>query len=306
MRILLTGSTGQIGWELRHALAGVGSIITPNREELDLADPSSIEKFMVKLRPDLVINASGYTAVDKAESESTRAHQINATAPGLLADLARQRGAAIIHYSTDYVFDGSKPEPYTTEDCPAPINAYGHSKLRGEQNVLDANNESLVLRLSWMYGLRRRNFLLAILEQASQRDQLRVVDDQVGSPTTCTLVAAWTAQIIERSFNITNGRSTFSGKAGIYHLACSGKTSWCGFARRIIELADLPKPVDVVGIPTSEYPTPAKRPKQSVLNCETAVTAFGLEFTDWDTALQQIMVDYRKANEPSPAGSTTS
>lgn len=304
MRILLTGSTGQIGWELHHVLRGRGQVITPTRGELDLADADSIVRAIQGARPDVVINAGGYTAVDRAEREPDLVEQTNGIGPGVLAEQAWTLGAAFVHFSTDYVFDGTKSSPYEPDDEPAPINVYGRSKLHGERNVRAAHEEALILRLSWVYGLRRRNFMLAMLEQARQRSQLNVVDDQYGCPTPCSLVALWTAQVIRHALHRSGQQWLFAGHAGTYHLACSGRTSWCGLARRIIELADLPRSVGVVPITTAEYPTPARRPQQSVLDCTKTAAAFDIEFTNWDQALQQVMTDYR-ASQPSPAGSTT-
>lgn len=293
MKILLTGGDGQIGWELRHTLASAATVIAPDRRQLDLSRLASIAECMREVRPDLVINAGGYTAVDRAEEEPPLAALINGEAAGVLAAEARACGAPLIHYSTDYIFDGAKQTPYQPEDAPNPVSAYGRSKLLGEQAIGSSGAEALILRLSWVYGLRRNNFLRAILEQAESRNRLKVVNDQHGCPTWCRLVAQWTAHIIRHSFRAGPGGATFNGDAGIYHLSCSGRTTWYGFARRIIELAELDHAVEITPCGTDEFPRPARRPKQSALDCQRTCRTFELELTAWDDALAQVMAERR-------------
>lgn len=291
MKILLTGADGQIGWELRRAFSSSVTIIAPDRSQLDLARLETIAETMRVAKPDLVINAGGYTAVDRAEEEPELANRVNGEAPGLLAAEAKKCGAAFIHYSTDYVFDGSKKTAYLPDDAPNPISAYGRSKLLGEQSVTAAGAESIILRLSWVYGLRRANFLRSILDQAQQRDQLTIVNDQNGCPTWSRLVAQWTAEIVRHSFQPKPGGATLNGNAGIYHLACTGRTTWFHFAQRIIELAELDRAVDVLPCTTADYPRPARRPQQSALDCERTCKTFNLQLTDWDAALQKVMAE---------------
>jgi len=306
MKILLTGSTGQVGWQLARALPALGTtteIIAPARRELDLTDSDALRRFVRATEPELIINAACFTAVDETETSPERATTVNGRAPGLLAELAATHGTALIHFSTDYVFDGRKRTPYEPEDEPNPINAYGRSKLLGEQAVRDAGGESLILRLSWVYGLRRRNFLRTMLQLASERDHLRVVDDQIGCPTPAHLVAKWTTQIIQSALAGAPGCRTFDGRAGTYHLACAGQTSWYGFAQRIFELTGLDRKVTVEPIATSDYPTPAQRPKYSCLNCQRTVRSFSVELPHWDDALQQVISEYQQTR-PSAASTT--
>lgn len=300
MKILLTGADGQIGWELRRTLSQLGTIVAPDRQQLDLSHLEMIAPCVQHVHPNLIINAAGYTAVDRAEEEPDLADRVNGEAPGVLAAQAKKCGAAIIHYSTDYVFDGTKASPYVPDDKPNPISAYGRSKLLGEQSVMKSGAEALVLRLSWVYGLRRSNFLRAILDQAEKRDRLTVVNDQHGCPTWCRLVAEWTAAILNNSFQMEPGGASFIGSAGLYHLSCTGKTTWFEFARRIIEMADLDRTVDVSPCTTAEYPRPAQRPKQSVLDCSKTIKTFNLEPCNWDDALQRVMAE-RRAGLPARA-----
>lgn len=299
MKILLTGSTGQVGWELNRALPALDpstDVVAPEHSELDLADADALRAAVGEIDPDVIINAACFTAVDEAEHQPDRANLINGRAPGVLAESAKKCGAAFVHYSTDYVFDGAQGAPYRPDDETNPINAYGQSKLLGEQAVRAAGGESLILRLSWVYSLRRHNFLRTMLELARQRDHLRVVDDQVGCPTWSRLVAQWTVEMLRGALHADDGRSTFGGRAGTYHLACSGATSRFGFARRIIELAGLDERVTVEPIRSSEYPTAARRPAYSCLDCEQSRRTFGLSFMAWDDALGQVMNEYRQAS----------
>ena len=223
-RILLTGKNGQVGWELQRTLAPLGEVVVLDRRQLDLSDPDQIRERVREISPDLIVNAAAYTAVDRAEAEPEPAMAVNGTAPGLLAEEAKRIGAAIIHYSTDYVFDGAKTTPYTEEDAPNPLNVYGRTKLAGEQAVQAAGVPHLILRTSWVYGMRGKNFLLTILRLAREREELKIVDDQIGAPTWSRTIAEATAQIL------TSGAWPVSGASGIYHLTASGSTSWYGFA----------------------------------------------------------------------------
>lgn len=275
MKILLTGKNGQIGWELAQVLAPVGELVALQRGALDLAVPDQIVRTVRSVHPDLIVNAAAYTDVDRAEAEPGVAMQVNATAPGILAEEARRLGAPLIHYSTDYVFDGAKPTPYVEEDPPNPINAYGRSKLEGERAIRASGCRHLILRTGWVYGLRGRNFLLTILRLARELPELKVVDDQIGAPTWCRDVATATAQLAFQ---------TVAGKAeGLYHLAAAGATSWCGFARAILRERAGETPVR--SITTAQYPTPAERPANSVLSSELILARWGIGLPKWEMSL---------------------
>ncbi|RPI42085.1 MAG: dTDP-4-dehydrorhamnose reductase [Betaproteobacteria bacterium] len=282
MKILVTGAQGQIGHELRRTFAPLGEVIACDRAALDLADPEAIRHVVRATKPKLIVNAGAYTAVDKAESEPALAMAINGLAPGILAEEARRIGGSIIHYSTDYVFDGDKPEPYVEDDTPNPMSVYGRTKLAGEQAVAAAGAPYLIFRTSWIYGNRGRNFLLTIQRLATERGELRVVSDQKGAPTWSRLVAEATALAAART------RGQFHDVSGIYHLTCAGCASWHDFARAIVD--NLPPRADGViprvhPISTSEYPTPAHRPKNSVLSCTRAKERLGVELPAWEVGM---------------------
>ena len=278
--ILVTGANGQLGAELAHALAPHGRVVATGRAELDLADADAIVATMRTLRPAMVVNAAAYTAVDLAEKEEALAHAINGVAPGILADEAKRIGADLIHYSTDYVFDGRANAPYD-EDAPVnPLSAYGRTKLAGERAVAASGADALVLRTSWVYGLRGRNFLTTMQRLARERDELRVVDDQAGAPNWSRELARATARIVA------NGRHVVVERRGLYHLTARGATTWYGFARAI--LADVPR-VRIVPITTAEYPTPASRPAWSVLDTARFEQTFGFALPDWQVSLAECL-----------------
>lgn len=282
--ILLTGADGQIGWRLRAALAPLGRVVPATRAGLDLGDPKAVRSRVRELRPRAVVNAAAYTAVDRAEEEREAAFRINAEAPGVLAEEARRAGALLVHYSTDYVFDGRKREPYREEDPTGPLNVYGASKLAGEEAVAAAGGAHLILRTSWIYDTRGRNFLLTMLRLLREREELRVVDDQVGAPTWAAAVADATARLVARGLS-----SPGETASGVYHLSAAGETSWHGFAAAIRE-AD-PRAGEhrcraVVAVPTSEFPTPARRPAYSVLSNERVAAAFGVRLPHWREQLR--------------------
>ena len=279
MRILLTGVNGQVGWELQRTLAPLGEVVAADRSVLDLADTASIRRSVAAIAPDLIVNPAAYTAVDKAESESELAQAINAVAPGELAAC----GIPLVHFSTDYVFDGRKAGAYTEDDMPNPLGVYGASKLAGEQAVLHSGAPHLILRTSWVYGLRGRNFLLTMQRLARERDTLAVVDDQFGAPTWSRLIAEATALVIARWLD----RPDQTATSGIYHLSCGGHTSWHGFTTAILaQLAGTDtKLARLTAIPTSGYPTPAARPANSQLDCDKLAARFGVRLPDWETAL---------------------
>jgi len=274
-KILITGKTGQVGWELQRALAPLGQIVALDRREMDLADPDSIRAALRACDPQIIVNAAAYTAVDQAESEPALALAINGVAPGIMAEIAKKTGALLVHYSTDYVFDGAKSGPYAENDTPAPINVYGSSKLAGERAVAASGARHLIFRTSWVYGARGKNFLRTMLRLAQERDELRIVDDQTGAPTWCRAIAQATAQVLA---------SDHADASGTYHLSAAGNTSWCGFARAILECAG--HTCRVVPIPTSAYPLPARRPANSVLSNARLNARFGVTLANWHESLR--------------------
>lgn len=280
MRILVTGRHGQVGDALGHALQGLGEVIALDRSQLDLGDPDALRTAMRELQPSIVINAAAYTAVDAAESEEATAFRINAQAPRVLAEEAERLGAALIHYSTDYVFDGSKDGEWLEDDAPAPLSAYGRSKLAGEQAIAEVGGTHLILRTSWVYGLHGKNFLLTMLKLAETRNELSIVDDQLGAPTWSRTIADATASIIRDA----GEPAQLAALSGIYHLCAGGHTSWFGFAQTIFaHPAVLQKP-QLHAITTAGYPTPAKRPKNSRMNTDKFRRTFG-DLPAWDDAL---------------------
>lgn len=281
MKILLTGKNGQVGWELAHALAPLGEVIALDREALDLAVPDQIVSVVRSARPDVLVNAAAYTAVDRAESEPDAAHAVNAAAVAILAEEAKRAQALLIHYSTDYVFDGSKEAPYVEEDPPNPINAYGRSKLAGEQAIHSIGGAHLVLRTSWVYSARGKNFLLTIRRLLREKSELRVVSDQIGAPTSARVLAEATAELLRR-----HGAAALGDARGIYHATTSGSTSWHGFARKIARLERSDSPARIVPIASSEYPTPARRPANSRLSNEKLLRTFGVALPRWEASLE--------------------
>ena len=283
MRILLTGKHGQLGWELGRSLAPVGEVLAFDRASLDLADQDQIVQRVREIRPGLIVNAAAYTAVDRAESEPELAARINAVAPRILAEEAQRLGALLIHYSTDYVFDGTKGSPYAEADTPNPVNAYGRSKLEGERGIRASGCRHLILRTGWVYGARGGNFLLTILRLAGEREELQVVDDQIGAPTWCRDIAAATARMT-------------SGIEGLYHLAAGGQTSWYGFAREILRRCGIA--TRLVAIPSAQYKTVARRPANSTLSCESLRMRSGLSLPDWPVSLERCLADGSLAHSP--------
>ena len=291
MRVLLTGANGQVGSELRRSLAPLGEVVAFDRAGLDLAQPDVLIARVRELAPQAIINAGAYTAVDKAESEPEEASAINATGPRVLAEEARRLGAILVHYSTDYVFDGEKASPYTEADTPNPLSVYGRSKLEGERAVIASGCRHLTLRTGWAYGTRGRNFLLTMLRFAGEGRTLRVVDDQIGAPTWCREIADATATLLARP------DLAAPGADGLYHLSAGGFTSWFGFARAIFDSPELvrlgiARPT-LEAIPASEYPTPARRPRNSRLDCRRLESRAGLRLAPWDDALRRCMVELR-------------
>ena len=283
-KILLLGKNGQVGWELQRTLAPLGNVIAMDQDELDLVRISDIRSKVQDLKPDVIVNAAAYTAVDKAESEPDLAMAINGAAPGVLAEEAKKIGALLVHYSTDYVFDGTKDTPYAEEDIPNPLNVYGRTKLAGEQAIQAVDGNYLIFRTSWVYGTRGKNFYLTILKLAQEQEEIRVVDDQIGAPTWCRMIAESTALILSQGINRSEGfHSYFEKRKGIYHMTAGGKTSWYGFAKHIIEsISPEGKRVKrVIPIETKDYAYEAQRPLNSVISNIKLNTEFQVILDNW-------------------------
>jgi dTDP-4-dehydrorhamnose reductase len=277
--ILLTGARGQLGRELVAVLPALGDVVACDRSTLDLADPASIVDAVRRVRPQIIINAAAYTGVDRAETERETAFAINARAPGVLADEARRAHAVLIHYSTDYVFDGRQATPYD-ESAPAhPINAYGESKLAGEQAISASGASAITLRTSWIYGRHGQNFLMTMQNLAARRSELRVVADQTGVPNWSRSIARATARVIGEA------GEHLADRAGLYHLSAAGSTTWHGFARAILDGRD----VEVTPIASVDYPTPARRPAYGVLDSTRFARTFGFALPHWQTLLQECL-----------------
>lgn len=281
-KILLIGKTGQVGWELERTLCNLGSLVSVGRNTMDLTNPDSIQSVIQNIKPEIIVNAAAYTAVDKAEDENDIARKVNGVAPGIIAEEAKRYNATLIHYSTDYVFDGNKTTPYSEYDTPNPRSVYGITKLEGEKAIESAGIPHLILRTSWVYGTRGKNFLLTIQRLARERDTLSIVDDQKGSPTWSRLIAEATSQILVHLRN-----NSINDLNGIYHLTCSNETSWYGFAKKILDYTYNGKNnISLHPIPSEQYPTPAARPMYSVLDNNKLNQNFGIKLPDWDTALK--------------------
>ena len=273
MKILLTGRSGQVGWELERALPALGEVLATDRDTLDLADPDAIRRAVREGKPDVIVNAAAYTAVDRAESEPNLARQINAVAPGILAEEAKRAGALLVHYSTDYVFDGTKTSPYTEDDPPNPLNVYGRTKLEGERAIAASGCRHLILRTSWVYASRGKNFLLTVLRLAATQPELCVVDDQHGAPT-------WARDISHATLCLLECPTLPTGQ---YHLTAAGQTTWYGFACEILRVAQ--SNAKIKAIRTVEYTTPATRPANNVLSNAKLYCATALSMPDWSTSL---------------------
>lgn len=287
-KILLLGKDGQVGWELQRALAPLGPLTSLSRKECDLADPAQVEAALETYEPEVIVNAAAYTAVDKAETDQAMARRVNGDAVAELALYAREMGSLLVHYSTDYVFDGTKPDAYVEDDITNPLSVYGQSKLDGEHRIRDALCRHLIFRTSWVYGAYGSNFAKTILRLAQERTALNVIDDQIGAPTSAELIADVTAHAL---------RDVLSGRApgGTYHLAAAGETSWYGYARLVIDHAraqGLPLALADTGlkpIPASEYPLPAKRPQNSRLNTQLLERSFALKLPQWEDGVRRVL-----------------
>jgi dTDP-4-dehydrorhamnose reductase len=307
--ILLIGNNGQVGRQLHRMLPKLGEMTSLGRGQLDLCKPEEIRNAIRVIRPNMIVNAAAYTAVDKAESEQALAKAINAEAPGVMAQESKSIGALFVHYSTDYVFDGSKTTPYTEEDPTNPQNVYGKTKLEGELAVRDSGAFNLIFRTEWVYGSEVRNFLLTILRLATQREELKIVCDQIGAPTTSYEIASATTKILSQMQLQGNGSFAREDVSGIYHMTAGGQTTWFDFAQAILERASkidaqVPwfaaatekRPLiarRVIPIPASEYPTPARRPAYSVLSNERLARTFSVRLPDWEAQLDSVFTDSR-------------
>lgn len=296
MKILVSGGNGQVGWELQRTLTCFGEVLAPGRDALDLSRPDTLRAAVRALRPRWIVNAAAYTAVDKAESEAELAHTINAEAAQVLAEAAAEVGAGLVHYSTDYVFDGAGEQPFA-EDAPvAPLNVYGASKAAGEAAIRAAHARHLILRTSWVYGARGANFLLTMQRLMRERPELKIVADQIGAPTWARHIAEATALMIAQIDSPARGADR-PAPWGTYHLTQGGETSWFGFAEAIRETLGLD--TALVPIPSSEYPTPAQRPLNSRLSNDKLMRTFGIRLPEWRVALKQALSGLNHSNAAS-------
>ena len=292
MKILLFGKNGQVGWELQRSLAPLGELValdSSSREMCgDFADPAELARTVRRVAPDVIVNAAAYTAVDKAESEPELVRTINALAPGVLAEEALRANAWLVHYSTDYVFDGSGDKPWLESDATSPLNVYGETKLEGEQLIQQSGCRHLILRTSWVYGARGGNFIRTMLKLAQERDSLNIIDDQIGAPTGADLLADVTAHAVRTALQ----RPEVSG---LYHLVAGGETSWHGYARFVIDFAarsgiDIKVARDAIKpVPSSAFPTPARRPHNSRMDTSKLQQTFGLYLPDWQTGVERML-----------------
>lgn len=290
-RILLTGPTGQVGFELLSRLSSLGEVFALNRSQLDLTEPESIRHVVRSIHPNVIVNAAAYTAVDRAETEPELAMQVNGIAPGILAEEAKRSRALLVHYSTDYVFDGLKGSPYLEEDATHPLNQYGRSKLAGEQNIARLGGAYFILRTSWVYANRGSNFLLKMLRLGSEREVLRVVSDQTGSPTSASVVADATMTLLRRCCTAFGDAA---GLPGIYHATCSGQASWFEFARAIFAGAQETSQIalkvkEILPITAEEFSSSCQRPCYSVLSCDKIAKRFAFQAPDWREELSKVV-----------------
>lgn len=282
--ILVTGVNGQVGFELLRSLQGLGRVVACDRSMLDLSDLDRVRSVVRELKPSIIVNPAAYTAVDKAETDVDAARRLNAEVPRAFAEEAARLGAALVHYSTDYVFDGTKEGAYVETDATNPQNVYGLTKLEGEQAIAATGCAHLILRTSWVYGRRGKNFLLTMLKLGSERPELRVVSDQVGAPTWSKTIATATAHIVAQAL-AADDADWWAQRSGVYHFTSAGATSWHGFAEAIFAQAMGERAPRVLPIPASDYPVPAKRPSNSRLSHDKLTEAFGLRLPDWADAL---------------------
>jgi dTDP-4-dehydrorhamnose reductase len=311
--ILLTGKSGQVGGELLRLLPQLGEVVAPGREQLDLSKPGDIRRTIVEVRPQLIVNAAAYTAVDQAETDQATAQAINQEAPGVMAVEAKKIGAMLLHYSTDYVFDGTKKAPYDEADAASPINIYGKTKFAGEQAIRSSGVPHLIFRTAWVYATHGRNFLLTIVRLATEREELRIVSDQVGAPTCAADLADATCKILAGIGKRNRGQFIFTEVSGTYHMSAAGQTTWYEFAKGILEealatqhdlawLSDATKrrrliAQHVIPISTEEFGSPTRRPAYSVLSNSHLMQSFGVTLPDWRSQLHRCFVpDHAAAN----------
>lgn len=304
-KILLTGKNGQVGAELARLLPEIGNTITVGRQQLDLAHPDQIRRLIKGIRPQLIVNAAAYTPVDLAEKEEPIARSINTDAPGVMAEEAKKIGAALVHYSTDYVFDGAKNTPYEETDPTNPLNAYGRTKLGGEHAIRQAAVPHLILRTQWVYGNRGKNFLLTILRLAAEQEELRIVSDQFGAPTWSREIARATTKVVGELLGSDAGAQSFERVSGTYHMTAAGQTTWHEFAVAILDgarrvrrksrlQAESVKPLmaqKIIPIKTQDYPTPARRPAYSVLSNRRLAETFAVHLPDWAVQLDSVLAE---------------
>lgn len=303
MRIVLLGKNGQVGWELQRSLSLLGTVLALGSDTTevdgqpvcgDFLQPERVAQTVRTLRPDVIVNAAAYTAVDKAQSEPEAARCINATTPALLAQEAQQLGAWLLHYSTDYVFDGSGSTPWQETDATAPLNVYGHSKCEGEQALARSGCHHIILRTSWVYGARGGNFAKTMLRLAQERETLQVINDQVGAPTGADLLADASAHILARVYHDPQAASL----SGIYHCSAAGHTTWFDYAQHVLATAQQLQPerprkaTQVLPVPTSAFPTPAQRPHNSRLDSGKLEAVFGLHMPHWQTGVNRMLAEY--------------
>ena len=295
IRVLVTGARGQVGTEVARELAGRAEVVAHDRSTLDLANVEEIAARVREARPDVIVNCAAYTAVDRAESEPALARTVNAVAPGILGEEAKRAGALLVHYSTDYVFDGTKRGAYTETDGTNPVSVYGRTKLEGERAIVQSGCRHVILRTSWVYGPHGANFMLTMLRLAATRDELRVVDDQRGAPTSARAIARLTRELLDRNGDTDEIArrevDEVAGHAGIYHATAAGETTWFGFAQAIFDEARRKRVPGrsprLVAITTAEYPTPARRPANSVLSSARLQSTFGVAIADWRRGLEE-------------------
>lgn len=289
VKILLLGKNGQVGSELENSLKHLGELTALDRPGMDFSNPDSIREPIRRLQPDVIVNAAAYTAVDKAESEPDLAMTVNGAAPSVMAEEAARLGALLVHYSTDYVFDGAKSSPYTEQDTPNPLNVYGHGKLAGEQAIRAHASHFLIFRTTWVYDGQGKNFLSTIKRIGAQRPELTIVDDQIGAPTWSREIAQATAQAIALYLRHPDPQQI----NGIYHMTAQGQTSWFGFAQAAAKYGlfnGLAHPPALRAISSAEFPSPTKRPMYSVLSNAKLLKQFGIQLPDWDTSLQNCLL----------------
>jgi dTDP-4-dehydrorhamnose reductase len=303
LRLLITGANGQVGWHLQRTLAPLGEVMAIDVEQVDLTDLDAVARTVREFEPDVIANAAAYTAVDKAESEPSLAYAINVAAPAQMAEECARTGSLIIHYSTDYVYDGNKSGPYEERDATGPLSVYGDTKLAGDQAIIASGCAHIILRTTWVYDVRGKNFLRTVLRLAREKEELRMVGDQYGAPTWARGLAESTAIILARLLE--RNSVTGSWQSGLFHLTAAGQTSWAGFAQAILEdydaLLDWPaetgefggelKAKRVIEITSDQYQTPARRPRNSVLSNAQIQAAFGIVLPDWRTQLQLALQD---------------